>query len=981
MATFTATGSKQSSYSYTLTLTQNYTTGSSKITYNYTLICTTSNNYYYQDTGTTRICKIKYNNVEKTIFDNYSQISVNKNGSTTLETGSIELDRFTTSAYTPDVYFSVYTTASSSYLPGYATHDYSAGDAVPASATACSAPTITAPAADAKVSRTSGFTLTWSAGTAGTNNPITGYKIQQAIGNGSWADFATTNASTLSYKITPGTSINEGVNLWYRVKCIETITLADNWSGSRKVITNTRLNVAPTLNQSSQTITSSAGAVSVTATKSSGASGIVWYSGSTSLGTTNPQSMNPNKGSSLTYTAYNVDAIGELSTVGTSITITRNSTPVVNSLSITLKSETNFAYSYIISSASANRSKTATAHSWRIKYGTNKATTTIASTETISNYNLFNAISSTVNGSISYTIEYCYSDGTEWSAWKSSSSYSIGSAVNGIAVYNQYGNTNITGTDFTAGSLYDKGRLYYNIGGKSDSNFTFDSFVTTNPSLTKGNTGTGYANFTITSPNSLQDATTYTIKFKIKSVTGGNWTMEAQFSFKTSDVPMSSITLVQSSSTENNFNPYTVSGTGTVKIGQKIGNLTLSKLYIYGSSQSDAPSSKRHSLFSQTGGSVSGSTYTTPSFQLTSLYQIKVNGSGGDGWYSDESINDQDFYIVANYTNTLGKTYTIYTSLKINFITTPDFASALTYKINDYPISEYPNLKLQYNKKLTVSATLCTYNTGTYTIKLQWQPSGGSWSNLGSTTYTRANNLTGKYDNYTASITVNNLGYITSTTYNLRLQIYHNSRTSSKDTSTTTFTGSNNAIMQYKGAINFKGFDKAKSQAQYGFTNSEYGVNLSTPSNATSITGYFEGHLPNSSTFSSYGGPATGSSFLNNTTISTNSGFPSDWVQITGRIKVIVDTTQAVSSSSNITQQLIYYSNEVVFYNTVPTVSYRENHVGINAVTFTSSDVFRIQSLDNRNTVYFVKDNTNATITLNSASIEMAGFKIDCGSW
>ena len=981
MATFTATGSKQSSYSYTLTLTQNYTTGSSKITYNYTLVCTTSNNYYYQDTGTTRVCKIKYNNVEKTIFDNYSQISVNKNGSTTLETGSIELDRFTTSAYTPDVYFSVYTTASSSYLPGYATHNYSAGDAVPASATACGKPSITAPAANAKVSRTSGFTLTWSAGTAGTNNPITGYKIQQKIGSGSWTDLGTTNASTLSYKITPGTGIDENVTLSYQVKCIETITLADNWSDPRSVITNTRLKVAPTLNQSSQTITSTAGAVSVTATKSSGASGIVWYNGSTSLGTTNPQSMNPNKGSSLTYTAYNVDAIGELSTVGTSITITRNSSLVVNSLSITLRSETNFAYSYIISSASASRSKTATAHSWRIRYGSNDATTIIASTETISNYNLFNAISSTVNGSIEYKIEYRYSDGTEWSEWKSSSSYSIGSAVNGIAVYNQYNNTNIPGTDFTAGSLYDKGRLYYNIGGKSDSNFTFDSFVTTNPSLTKGTTGTGYANFTIGSPTSLNDNSTYTIKFKIRSVTGGNWTMEAQFSFKTSDVPMSSITLVQSSSTENKFNPYDVTGTGTVKIGQKIGNLTLSKLYIYASSQSTAPSNKRHSLFSQTGGSVSGSTYTTPSFQLTSLYQIKVNGSGGDGWYADESINDQDFYIVANYTNTLGKLYTISTSLKINFITKPDFASALTYKINDYAISDYPDLKLQYNKKLTVSATLCTYNTGTYTIKLQWQPSGGSWSNLGSTTYTRSNTETGKYNNYIASITVDNLGYITSTTYNLRLQIYHNSRTSSKDTSTTTFTGSNNAIMQYKGAINFKGFDKAKSQAQYSFTNSEYGVDLSTPSNATSVTGYFEGHLPNSSTFSSYGGPVTGSSFLNSTLISTNSNFPSDWVQITGRIKVIVDTTQAVSSSSNITQQLIYYSNEVVFYNTVPTVSYRENHVGINAVTFTSSDVFRIQSLDNRNKIYFVKDNTNATITLNSASIEMSGFKIDCGSW
>jgi hypothetical protein len=37
--------------------------------------------------------------------------------------------------------------------------------------------------------------------------------------------------------------------------------------------------------------------------------------------------------------------------------------------------------------------------------------------------------------------------------------------------------------------------------------------------------------------------------------------------------------------------------------------------------------------------------------------------------------------------------------------------------------------------------------------------------------------------------------------------------------------------------------------------------------------------------------------------------------------------------------------------------------------------------LDNRNTIYFVKDNKNATITLNSASIEMDGFKIDGGSW
>ena len=975
---FTASGDKQSSYVYTLTLTQSYTAGSTTVTYNYSLKCTTSNNYYYQDTGTTRICKIRLGSTEQELFNNYAQISVNKNGDTILDSGSITLNRLdANAAYTPEVYFQVYTTASSSYLPGYATHPYSAGIAVPARASVCGAPSITAPTANSKVSRTGGFTLKWNAGTSGTNNPITGYQIQYAIGSGSWTNLTTTNASTTSCTIIPSSySAAEEDNFKVRIKCIETIDLGTGWSGTLTLVVNKRITSAPTINKENQTIASTSTGVSVTATKSSSASGVKWYSGSTVIGTSATVTINPSAGSSLQYTVYNVDAIGELSTAFATITITKNTKPVVNSLSITLGkgSGVSVAYNYIITSASATRSKTAQEHAWRIKYGTNNATYTISSSATISNYNLFSAITSTTNGAINYTIEYCYKDAYEWSDWKVSSSYSIGGSVTNIAVYNKYDNSNVTGTDIVAGSFYDKGRLYYKIAGYNDPNFTVISMKTGSTNLTVGTKDTGYSNFSI--PTTFTEGATYTITFTLRSTVGQTWTISPTFTITMCSNPLGSVYLYVGATTNkiSSFKPYKIEDGATtrVTIGQPIGALISKNLMIYSSSTSNG-SSNTNTLCTHPTSTTSGSTFTTPEFNQSLLYTITsydINGTKtqGNDWYSSRDTDGQDFYIVVKYTNSLNKSFTANYPLKIDFINTPTITTVLSYTI-----AGYANLKLQYNKVLQVTSTIRTYNSGTYTIELQWKPSGGSWSKLAYTTKTPGG------DQRDTSVSISKtLGELTSARYDLRFVVYHQNRTTYTAVKDLT-AGADNAIKCYTGKVTFTGFDKNNKLAQYSITSGDYGGN--TGDGYTSIQAKFQGHTVDSTTFVDYSNVVTGSAFTNGSSIATNSSFPSEWTQLTGRIWIEITCTQTVDSSTTVTSSLTYYSNELSFYNTLATVSYRKNYLGVNAASFSNTDVLVIQSLDDRANIRLVKDTTVGTVALTSTGMALTNFIIDCGSW
>ena len=80
------------------------------------------------------------------------------------------------------------------------------------------------------------------------------------------------------------------------------------------------------------------------------------------------------------------------------------------------------------------------------------------------------------------------------------------------------------------------------------------------------------------------------------------------------------------------------------------------------------------------------------------------------------------------------------------------------------------------------------------------------------------------------------------------------------------------------------------------------------------------------------------------------------------------------------TKNSFQFSN-VVVYNTIPTISYRKNHLGINTLTPSAQEnaIVTIGAYNNRNVIYLMSDQHTAEINLQSGALN--SFIIDAGSW
>lgn len=101
-------------------------------------------------------------------------------------------------------------------------------------------------------------------------------------------------------------------------------------------------------------------------------------------------------------------------------------------------------------------------------------------------------------------------------------------------------------------------------------------------------------------------------------------------------------------------------------------------------------------------------------------------------------------------------------------------------------------------------------------------------------------------------------------------------------------------------------------------------------------------------------------------------------------IRLVVRTTMG----ENI---IISYGEEAAIYNVSPTISYRKNHIGINAIpeNFEGNDgsgesikdtsILIIQSGTNRNNIYFITPNHRIKFNINDGRID--GILLDAGNW
>lgn len=270
------------------------------------------------------------------------------------------------------------------YSGGYWTTSYGTqgsplGATIPAQTSACSAPTSVS--ASGIIKPNGSFTVSWSGAKSGINNTITSYQVYYKVGS---APTTSSYSGTTSVSVTSGatsgsTTFSVTLSDSDRGKVIYVGVVTRGTAGASYYsgiktggsVTINSLPTKPTLNKSNQTIASTSTGVSVTATAGSDAdtsqTKSIYYS-TTTTGTRKQGAtvtINPSAGSSSTYYFWTHDGL-EYSSQPTSITITKNSKPVINNNSLTNKGitlstyaarwATNWAYAVTLKVKSTNKS-------------------------------------------------------------------------------------------------------------------------------------------------------------------------------------------------------------------------------------------------------------------------------------------------------------------------------------------------------------------------------------------------------------------------------------------------------------------------------------------------------------------------------------------------------------------------------------------------------------------------------------------------
>lgn len=266
------------------------------------------------------------------------------------------------------------------WTTSYGTQGSPLGTTIPAQTSACGAPTSVSASGIIKPNGGK-FTVSWSGAKSGTNNTIATYQVYYKIGSAPTTSsyYASKNVDVTNGTTSGSTEFEVALSDSDRGKIIYVGVVTRGTAGASYYsgiktggsVTINSLPTKPTLNKSNQTIASTSTGVSVTATAGSDAdtsqTKSIYYSTSTTGTKTKGATVtiNPNAGSSSTYYFWTYDGL-EYSSQATSITITKNSKPVINNSTLTNKGitlstyaarwDTNWVYAVALKAKSTNKS-------------------------------------------------------------------------------------------------------------------------------------------------------------------------------------------------------------------------------------------------------------------------------------------------------------------------------------------------------------------------------------------------------------------------------------------------------------------------------------------------------------------------------------------------------------------------------------------------------------------------------------------------
>lgn len=852
--------------------------------------------------------------------------------------------------------------------------------------TACGAPTsVSISATNGYVAPETSFTISWSGATDGNSNKIKEYSIEWYSGNTLIG--STTSTSTSCSPTAPSTSkLARGSTLTCRVKTIGTVSGYDSsWKDSSNSIKINNLPGKPTVTADKTILTSFDTGTTLTVTVGtdgdSSQTKTVWYSTSPS-GTKTQVTTNTITKSNGTHYFWTYDGL-EYSTA-TSIVIQKNTKPTV---SLTTSGST---------LASVNSVSNA---SYVIKLNITKqdGNTTLGTNNTY-NYYLYygNSLNSLTNNislgknitaitdvrtklagkfessGLYYKIGIIRNDGIENSDIAYGSTYYITKIPSIVSVKNK---------SYTENKVFNNSENYF---GKNlyfifekDAGYTQCKVNTTNPyqatfNLTTNSDDTrgiceqnfpgGAHSLRITI--SYPDGLTYTYPNTISKIRIYSFN---ENTFNNLKGP--SQIKVYGNSTAY-IEGFSISGTGTFNWAD------------YGFS-GDSTSILNNAKFtigynSKYGTTQTGLVYVSSGSNDTTIYFKMLRSKMYNALptsFSDKNLKYEGVSIKISFTNEFDDQHEVETkTFSIDYQEKPTVTNWNLYGFTTALSSK--NYYLKEKTNLMLGGKFSSYNTNPK-IRLQFKREGTSeWVNYiadfaleMSGTLTQDQPYVYEFANLRLLKTIEKI----TENYNgeFRLLIVNGNNNSLYTESNTTIAAKFRLHKEAEAKINSFNFIEATKTFNY-----EASVTNGVASNdnyfKTSITRIVEYRNPGAQNWTTLSNYSDSSQTI-------GADFPSGDAIIV-RIKVV--TTGYIYGENSDKTTYTSYSNEVTVYNTLPTVSYRKNKIGINTSQIDSSEsdtIVYISGYQTKNKLYFVFGDKVCTLNLENGQLD--GFKLDGGTW
>ena len=847
--------------------------------------------------------------------------------------------------------------------------------------TACTAPT------SLSLSRTiqtpgQNVTLSWSGAKAGTNTTISGYNIYRSTSSGGTYSYLGTTTST-SYSVAAPSAGN-----YYYYKVITKSAHGDSYNSGYSAasggLKGNTVPGAPTVSQNKTIIPSTGGSVTFTVTAGSDVDGQTrtLYYATSSSGTktlfTSPLTVNLT--AAATYYFYTYDGLAYSS--ATSKSVSKNTKPVISSVTYNAVGTydalgddgvTGYQLGYASNftpKITTTKTGTVTAKleyyssdnttTWNSSSGTgygSKVVQTVAISSTsnvvLSNYNIHQHIT-LGSTNVHWRLFFKINDGIEDSDWvyyPSSSSgnyYSIAHASPLLASYNQFANSDISGT--ITGEIWRNIRLkLYNDTSTTVANATATAGGSAVSTVVTTSIDGIYRYVDVTLPDGISSEAAIIVTAQMKD-SGNSITKTTSATATETKIPVLD-TLSHGAAT---VKPFTDTGTFAISAGWPFGSYTdidSTTLAAYNCSTTvaDAIQFVHSSSNSESGSNrvVKNPTWTKDNDSIASTLDRSTlydwNNSLGITTYA----GSQNYYCRIEIVNLFGKVVaTPWLARIFDFAETVQSPSITSIEWSTDETNWTTlgaNDKLQEGIYVRFNCSFGLYTTDEVKVSvLLTNASGersvncyefGSPTKITPITYlntelTRASNRT------IASNTKSYVYYINTeiadtTNRQWRLQFENTGGITNSSYSTTKVTRQCSPDIVFVSCTTDQDY-----YLTYEYTMTDSGFDTTNPNN--SLTNYLCDEVDKAEITTALSGTSG--------TIQAKQSYR-DWEVKTISIKSVSVVTGLITNTKN------YYFNAIIVYQISPTVAYRKNQLGVNTDNPTSNSILDIHQSTGRETI------------------------------